>query len=405
MLFEVKLFDSKREFFLFLGLIFLIFCINISYKYHIYKQIKSKPIYQTTAKVINQYIKTKHNRSFLVLKLRAKEGFVFYTTSREDLKDLYGDTLLLKFKTKKFRFIDMFKPTYIFAYDFRVIKKDRLKKKLLQKIATQHDNNITKELFQALFLAKPISKELREKVSNLGISHLIAISGFHLGVLFFVLYLLLEKPYKFLQDRFFPYRNRKFDLTVLIIFLLFGYLYLLGFVPSLVRSYVMLVIGFFLYDRFVKIISFEVLLVAVLFILAFLPEFFFSIGFWFSVSGVFFIYLFLNYFSKLKTWQIVLFLNIWVYFMMLPIIHSVFDKFTLLQLFSPLLSIAFTIFYPLELFLHLIGEGGLLDSFILKLLDLKSSIYHIKTPFWFLVGYIAIMIFLGYKVMQKKRED
>jgi len=397
MLLEVKLFDSKREFFLFLGILLLIFFINIGYKYHIYKTIKSTPTYQTTAKVINQYVKTKDKKSYIVFKLRAKEGFVFYSTSREDLKDLYADTLLVKFKTKNLSFLDMFKPTYIFVYDIRVVKKDRFKEELLKKIDSQHESFMTKELFKALFLAKPISKELRKKVSDLGISHLIAISGFHLGVLFFMFYFLLQKVYRILQDRFFPYRSAKFDLTVMVIFLLFGYLYLLGFVPSLVRSYVMLIVGFYLYDRFVKIVSFEVLFVTVCLIVAFIPEFIFSIGFWFSVSGVFFIYLFLHYFSHLKSWQTVLLLNIWVYLAMLPIIHYVFDKFTFLQLLSPFLSIVFIAFYPLELFLHLIGYGGLLDPLILKLFSLESSVYHIKTPFWFLMFYVILVLFLGYK--------
>ena len=394
---EVKLFEGKRDYFIFFALLSLIFLVNLTLKYNTYKNLTSKPVNTIYATVINQYQKTKHDKNYTVLKLRSDDGYIFYTTSKEDLKNLMYDRLRLKIVTKKIEFLDLFKGFYAPTFYLEVMQKDKLKEKILNFITSQHKDNLTKELFSALFLAKPISKELRKKVSNLGISHLIAISGFHLGVLFFILYTLLKYPYRFFQDRFFPYRNRRFDLTVFIIAILFFYLYLLGFVPSLVRSYVMLIVGFVLYDRFVKIVSFEVLAVAILLILAFIPSFFFSIGFWFSVSGVFFIYLFLNYFSHLKEWQIVLFLNLWVYIMMLPIIHYIFPKFTFLQLLSPLLSIAFILFYPLELFLHLVGMGGVLDEWILKLFDLKSNSYFISTPLWFLVGFLLLSLFFALK--------
>lgn len=394
---EVKLFEGKRDYFIFFALLSLIFLVNLTLKYNTYKNLTSKPVNTIYATVINQYQKTKHDKNYTVLKLRSDDGYIFYTTSKEDLKNLMYDRLRLKIVTKKIEFLDLFKGFYAPTFYLEVMQKDKLKEKILNFITSQHKDNLTKELFSALFLAKPISKELRKKVSNLGISHLIAISGFHLGVLFFILYTLLKYPYRFFQDRFFPYRNRRFDLTVFIIAILFFYLYLLGFIPSLVRSYVMLIVGFVLYDRFVKIVSFEVLAVAILLILAFIPSFFFSIGFWFSVSGVFFIYLFLNYFSHLKEWQTLLFLNLWVYIMMLPIIHYIFPKFTFLQLLSPLLSIAFILFYPLELFLHLVGMGGVLDEWILKLFDLKSNSYFISTPLWFLLGFLLLSLFFALK--------
>jgi len=397
MLLKLNLFDKRREFLIFLSFIITILLINIFFKYQTYKELKKYPVKTITATVLKQYQKTKRGKTYTVLKLRSNKGFDFFTTTKEDIKDLTDDRVRLKVVTKKISFLDLFKGFYAPSFYLELLKKDNLKHTILHFITSQHQNPKMQELFSALFLAKPISHELRENVSNLGISHLIAISGFHLGVLFFVLYFLLSKPYKFLQDRYFPFRNRRFDLTIFITFLLFLYLYFLGFVPSLVRSYVMLVVGFYLYDRFYEIISFEVLVVAVLLIVAFIPSFFFSIGFWFSVSGVFFIYLFLSYFSSLKEWQIVVFLNIWVYIMMLPIIHYVFVKFTFLQLFSPLLSIVFIIFYPLELFLHLVGQGDLLDSLILKLFNLQANIYKIQTPLWFLILWVSFMLFLAYK--------
>ncbi len=397
MTFEVSLFERKRDYLLFFLFIIIIFSINIFFKYQTFKDLKRYKVAKIEARIVNQYKKRKHNKEYIVFKLQSKDGYHFFTTSTSDLKDLTFDTITLKIFTNKLKFIDLFKGFYTPSFDIRVIKVDNIKHHIENFIQSQHQNPLTKELFLALFIAKPISKTLRDKISNFGISHLIAISGFHLSVLFFIFYTLLKYPYRFFQDRYFPYRNSQFDLTLIILILLSFYLYLLGYIPSLVRSYIMMIVGFILYDRFIKIISFEVLMIAVLFILAFLPSFFFSIGFWFSVSGVFYIFLFLKYFSFLKNWQIAILLNFWVYIMMIPIVHFIFYKFTFLQLLSPLLSLIFIFFYPLELFLHLIGQGDLLDFWLIKLFDIESKIYKIDTSLWFLLTFVTISLFFALK--------
>jgi competence protein ComEC len=77
---------------------------------------------------------------------------------------------------------------------------------------------------------------------------------------------------------------------------------------------------------------------------------------------------------------------------MIPIVHYFFSTFSWLQLYSPLLSILFVLFYPLELLLHLIGQGSLLDTLVLQLLHQPAQIYSLTTPFWFLLFYLALSI-------------
>ncbi len=393
-LLKLDLFDSKKEVFLFTLLMLLVFSYNTYQKYQLYKEVTNSKFYRTDAVVLKHYQKTKNDKTYHVLKIKSDDGYSFYTTNYEDLKDLSGRNISIGFITDKIDFKSFLSSFYAPSYDIRLFEKeDSFREKINSFFTNQHQNLKTKELFSALFLAYPISKSLRDDVSNLGISHLIAISGFHLGVLFSILYFLFRYVYIFFQDRYFPYRNRKFDLSLLILSLLFVYIALIGFVPSVVRSFVMIAFSFFLYHRHFKVISFEVLFVAVLFIVALIPEFLFSIGFWFSVSGVFYIYLFLHHFSYLKNWQIFLLLNFWVYVAMLPIVHFIFPNFSFFQLFSPFLTMVFSIFYPIEMLLHLVGLGDLLDSLIVKLFSFKSEILEIKTPIWFLVSYILVSIF------------
>ncbi len=372
----------------------IIFSFNIYQKYQDFLDITASKFYTTDAKVLKQYQKvSKNGKTYHVLKIKSDDGYSFFTTNYEDLKDINGRDISIGFITDKIDFKSFLSGFYAPSYDIRVYQKeDSFKDSIREFISSQHEDQKMKELFLALFLADPISKDLRFDVSYLGLSHLIAISGFHLGFLFGVLFFLFRYIYIYFQNQYFPYRDVKFDLTVLILVLLSIYMALIDYPPSVVRAFVMMVFGFFLYHRSFKIVSFEVLFVSILAILAAIPEFMFSIGFWFSVSGVFYIYIFLKYFSHLKNWQIFLLLNFWVYIAMIPIVHYIFTIFSFYQLLSPFLTMLFSIFYPVEIFLHIINFGYLLDSLVLKLFSIKGEIYELKTPFWFLLVYIFLSI-------------
>ncbi len=366
------------------------FGAQIYLQYQSYHDMVSSKYYRTQATVIQQYAKTsKHHKRYYVLKCQSKEGFRFITTNYEDIKDLSEREIEIGLITDKVTFFDFLKGFYAPSFEIGLLAyHDSFKENLQEMITKQHSDEEMQELFAALFLATPISKGLRQKVSKLGISHLIAISGYHLSFIFGLLYLLLSRPYRLLQERYFPYRNRYFDLSMGILIFLFGYMYLLDFTPSLIRSFVMMAFAFFLFHRHMKILSFEVLAVAVLVILAIKPTLLFSIGFWFSVSGVFYIYLYLHYFKEQHKWLLLGLINLWVFVCMIPIVHTIFPIFSWAQLTSPLISILFAIFYPLEMLLHLIGEGDLLDSWLKLYLDSSSEIIALKTPLWYLALYI-----------------
>jgi competence protein ComEC len=387
---KLQLFEKKSEFLLFLAFIMMVFSLNLFWQYKSYEALRSEKFFHTNATVINQYQKiSKRGKIYHVLKCKSEEGYTFITTNYEDIRDLKGREIRIGLITDKVMFVDFLKSFYAPSYEIELLDyHDSLKQRFENVIKTQHQTAMMQELFSALFLATPISKALRDKVSMLGISHLIAISGYHLSFIFGLLYLLFSKPYAFFQDKHFPYRNRRFDLSVGILMILFWYVWLLDFTPSLIRSFVMMVFAFFLFHRHVRILSFEVLAVAVLFILAIKPTLLFSIGFWFSVSGIFYIYLFLHYFKHLSKWWIFIMINVWVYMAMVPIVHYIFPNFFFTQFFSPLLSLLFGVFYPIEMLLHLIGLGGVLDGILEKMFSVQAEVIVLKTPLWYLALYI-----------------
>ncbi len=390
---SVPLFVNKKDMVWTAFVLAFLFVLSLGWQYHNYKNLVSKPLHVEVAKVINHYQKHKANgRVYDVFKLKSGDGYTFYTVSWREKDISAGSKVKVKFKTDKITFLSYLKN--FFAVSFYIKRVGLKSKSYIDKakeyIKNQHKTEELKELFSALFFAGNISKPTREKIQKLGISHLVAISGFHLGLISAVLYFLLGFVYRFFQDRYFPYRNAKADLAFVIFSLLFFYMYMLDFSPSLLRSFVLSLFGFFLFSRHIKIISFATLLLSVGVILIIFPKLLFSVSFWFSVSGVFYIFLFLKHFGCLsKIWIFVL-INIWVFALMMPLVHYIFPMFTSLQLYSPILSMIFTLFYPIELFLHLVHYGGLLDSWIENLLNLKTTVYEFHTPLWFLLSFITL---------------
>ncbi len=389
---SAPLFVYKKERVVFFSVFLVLIVLSFGYEYYKFDVLKRSSLHVSKSRVLNHYIKiSKNGKKYDVFKLKSRKGVIYYTVSWKRVRAKIGDTLRVGFFTKNIDFLDYLRGFFAPSKFIEPISKSK-EEKLYSFITSQHKTYEAKEIFKALFFATPISKDIREKIQILGISHLMAISGFHLGVLGGILFFLLSPVYRFFQDRFSPYRNRKLDLSLIVFTILYLYIYFLDFTPSLLRAFVMGIFGFFFYSRNIKILSFENLLISIMFIILLFPRLLFSISFWFSVCGVFYIFLFLYHFGKLNKIAIFIFLNFWVYFMMIPIIHYIFPTFTLLQFFSPILSMAFVVFYPVSLFLHLINQGGLLDSLVSWLLGLDSRVYEVKTPLWFLITYLALSL-------------
>ena len=358
-----------------------------------YQKLIHKKRYFTTATVLAQYEKS----GKIVLKLKAKEGFSFYTSSKEDLKDLRDRELkVLLFRPKNTpSFLAFLRHFYYPSYIIAVLPKNR-RLMLKEYIASQHKEEFFKELFSALFLATSLSKSSREYLANFGISHLVAISGFHLGLIGGVVTFILSLLLRPLWQRFLPYLNLYFFASIIAIGVAGWYMSFVGFLPSLVRSFVMMLIAFWLFIRWIEIFRFELLVWIALLVLAFFPRFLFSYAFWLSMSGVFMIYLFFYHFRALKWWQAVVLLNFWVFWLMLPITMAIFEKFSFYQLFSPILTLLFTLFYPLEAVLHLLGIGGVLDEF-LGFLTQKPSFIPVHIPWWFVFSYLGLLMLSIYR--------
>jgi len=393
---RVELFN-KKEFLSFLLLSLFILSFSLLINFQNYKMLTRFDTVNIKATVLKQYLKTKDSKSYQILKLKTSSGITFYTSAKKSFSDAKGKELNLKIYSDKITFYEYLTSFYAHSITKQVIDSKNLKQELNQAIFSAHENKDIANIYQALFSAAPLNKNLQSTFSSLGVSHLLAISGFHLGVLSALLFFLLKPLYYFFQNRYFPYRNSKSDLFIVVGISLLSYLLFLDSPPSLLRAFAMLLIGFVLYDRGIKIISMQTLLLTVILLLAFFPKLIFALGFWLSVSGVFYIFLFLLYFKHLSKIKQFILMPFWVYIMMLPFSLVIFGGFSIYHPLSIIWTTLFTIFYPLSIFLHLIGFGNLLDGILESFIGLAQNKEVVFIGYEWLVLHIALSLVSIYK--------
>jgi len=389
-----KLFLETRDFLLFVLVMLSLVSVRLWFSYQAYQAFVSKPFYYTHATVLNAYPKHRNGKTYTVLKVQSEEGLTFFTTTYQK-HALTNKTLRLQiYPNERIRFWEYLGYFYVKSRikEVRALPKTT-KQTLLAKVATQHTDPMLDSFYQAIFFATPLLPELREKIAMLGVSHLVALSGFHLGILWSVIYGVLLLAYRPLQQRYFPYRYSLLDMGLVTIVLLGCYVWFVDFPPSLLRSYAMVLVGWVVILLGMELLSFTFLTTIALTLLLLFPVLLVSLGFWLSVMGVFYIFLLLRYASEVNSWIVsLLFIPLGIFVLMLPVVHGIFGLTTPMQLLSPLLSLSFVLFYPLSMLLHLLGLGGVLDSGLLWLFSLGMEGVQKLLPLWAVAGYIGLSL-------------
>lgn len=384
---RVELFDFKSGTLFFLFLLSITFA-SLSYEYYQFAELKTFNDPLVRAEVIDQEVRLIAEEPKTSMKLRLENGSFVRCVMSPYLRDLRGRDVLIELQVSKVSFLDYLRGFRARGLIYEVYPSLSLKERWYRQIGTVHQDQWMKELYGALFVATPMSQDFQSLIGGMGLSAAISISGYHFAILSAIGFFLLRPLYRALQDRYFPYRHGNRDLYLVILLLLGFYLWALQFNPAMVRSFGMIAVGYWLYDRGIKIISFQTLSVTVGILLAFLPKLFFSLAFWFSAFGVLLIFIFIRYYEHWKNWQIFLGLNVWLYFTMLPLSLSIFGTFGWIHAGSIGINILFNIYYPLVLFLHAIGMGNSFDPYVLKMFE-NAVIMTINIPS--VIGWLSVI--------------
>ena len=395
-----KLFPERKGFLLVMAVLLLLLFVRLFFVYNAYQNFISKPFYYTYAEVITAYEKTKNNKHYQVLKLRSVEGFVFYTTTHRKESFVNKQLRLQIFPSRRIGFLDYLGTFYVKS---KIKHQEKMpitvKDKLIKKVNTQHTDIGLQSFYNAIFFATPLEKMLRNQVSMLGVSHLVALSGFHLSILWGMVYGLFLLFYAPLQQKYFPYRYALFDVGLITMLVLGCYVWFVDFPPSLLRSYAMVLVGWIIMLLGVELLSYTFLTTILLILVVIFPSLLVSLSFWLSLAGVFYIFLLLQYLHHANKWVMsLLVIPLGIFILMLPVVHGIFGMTSIYQLLSPIVSILFIPFYPLAMVLHLLGLGGLFDTALLWLFSLpENGVEHLLSP-WLVFGYIGLSIgAIGYK--------
>lgn len=392
----MPLFLNRFQIIYFCAFCAFVLIFNLVKSYYEFNLFKQNLISNVNCAVLKSEQKLSKKNKIYYLNYFKCNDFNIYTYSKEPKSGHY----IFKISSENVKFLDYLKGSFFAkSFDFKqLLINENFKERLAKKIRAQHSQKIASEFYGALFLALPISKELRNAVTNWGIAHLIAISGFHLALLFSIFYFFFSKPYEWLQTRYFPWRNRHFDLSLVVLILGGFYLYILDFTASFLRSYIMALIAFILLSRGIFVFRFTNLFLCVLLVICLEPKFIFSLGFYFSALGVFFIFVYVRHFGKavknpLKIAMHALFFNVFVFCAMNVPVYYFFSPASFFQLSVIPLSLVFVVFYPISIALHLFGYGGLFDEYLLKFLFFAKAQTSIHLPLWVFICFNALLPF------------
>lgn len=170
---------------------------------------------------------------------------------------------------------------------------DKVRSYLIQKLKKSPLTPNVIAIVQALILGqkKDINKQLYDDYSAAGAIHILAVSGLHVGIIYFILIALL-RPFKNLF-------KSELIISIIIVISLWGFAFLTGLSPSVIRAVTM-----FSFFAFAKAINRETNAINTLFLSYFIlliinPLWLFYVGFQLSYLAVFFILWLLPLFNKI----------------------------------------------------------------------------------------------------------
>ena len=320
------------------------------------------------AKVISNSTIKKYNQIYIV-KVKNK-NFYLRVNKKENLD--YGDCIIIKgsFNSPKgktnyrgFDYKNFLKTKMIYgtvnSNNIIVLSKNKnifneifLKiKKLIQSNFEPKISNVVLGIF--LGYTNEISEEIKENFNDSNISHILAVSGMHIGYLIlffsFIFNIFLEKKYS----------------NILIIFFLTVYLNIVGFSPSVVRATIMMILLLCakLFHRRNDIwtsLSFSLLI-----ILVYNPFSIMNVGLLFSYSATIGIILFLRISHTEKKIINTIGITISASIFLLPITAVFFNKIPILILFISCISGFFAgIIFILTLILVFFGKITLIIKMV-----------------------------------------
>ena len=388
-----KLFARTGDLVAFCVALLVIFFLNLSLEWKEYSKVVEFPYCKTISEVKSVNTRIKNGAPYSSVEFESVDGYRFYSAKNINMGAIDSKIVEVTFDSSKLSFFDFLRGFRTRSFDVAVMGvKDDAQSVFKTFIANRHNDERLKKLFVSLFFETRLPDFLQQKINEFGLSAVMSLSGLNLSLLVGLIFLVITPPYRYIQDIYFPYRNRNFDILLFALVVMIFYAYLAGFAKPFMRALIMALTAFILSLRGIKIINFTTLAVTLAIMIAFSPRSLFSIGLWLSVIGVYYIFIFLRQTNFSKVWQSYLFLGVFVFLAMSVIARFLFPLFSLAQLSSPITSVLFDFFYPIEVVLHIFGFGYLFDKLLTRGLDIDVSSLSIPTPELFFYIFLLLSV-------------
>lgn len=250
--------------------------------------------------------------------------------------------------------------TLYFENDEVIAIKESKFNKIRKLINKKIDKNLSKDIrifAKAIFLNEKssLNKNIKDKFKILGITHLLAISGLHISII----YRIIKKILSFLD-----YRLQEF----LALFVISIYCLTVGFIPSIKRAYIMLFLMILSKICFESISNKKAYLISLIILLSYNPYQILDISFILSYLSTFCIIF-------IKTKNIIL-KNIYMNLVLMPATYIYFKKIYIFSFVINIISIPlFTILVYLiilNIFLPNIIFSYILEKYYYSLLKILN---------------------------------
>lgn len=344
------------------------------------KKDKDKTVFDVQADVkyrINYYNNFNYN-----LGDKVKVIGIIYTPKNNTISNLFNYRKYLL--SKKILFLVKCKKIVLIGKNKNVLYK--IKNNMIKRSTKYKSSNYIKAFLLADTSA--IEDQIKSNYQSIGISHLLAVSGMHVGTFLLILKFILKK---------FRYKD-----IIIFLFLLF-FLFITNFTESLMRCTLFIFLNYINKQFKFNIKSSYVLILTGSLLLFYNPYLIYSTGFLFSVIITFFIIMsnsiinkYHNYFIKIFCMSVISFLA------SVPILAITSFKINIL---SPLLNVIFVpfvsiIIFPFTILTFLIRSlDNVLLFFIYIFESLTSMLSNIKIFTFIICKPSIIVIFIYYLIL------
>ena len=404
---KLKIILQSNKFY-FLVIIFLLLFILLTTKI-----IKYQSVYENGQSIITGKVSKvifKDGKISFTIKAKEKIQATYYLKENEEIKINENDYISIEGNISTPR-KNTIKNTFNYQkylYNNHIYKTVNIKKiNYIQKsnnVFAILKNKIVKKACVSKYLCLFITgdkslleSDIYNSFKNLGIAHLIAISGMHISIFVSILRFLLK------------YVKQSIENIIIILFLLF-YAFIVGFTPSVMRVVICFILDFINKKHNLDINKIKILMLSSFLLIILNPFIIYNLGFIYSYLTSFGIVLSHKFHSK-KYWKNIIIITFFATLFTLPVNINLNYEINFLSILTNVIMVPFISFviYPLALLTFLccflLPLFNLFTNIMEKIIYLANqiSVFTINIPrinmVFIIIYYLLLILFVyyGYK--------